>query len=265
MLDNSCDSIEQLQPLYYSQGIDFCRRTQAALDNPNYLTDPDDRARYVSSIRQNEQQTLQEMYEPKAKGAKHGDFQSSHPKVAAFAKELNIRRKGFQDTGRAVHGSALQEVEQEREVAFEVESVRQVKKPVKYDALGFPGLHSDIEVFARTGRLPIDSHAVSHVFQLLSTTALGRKHRVSAKGSHAQSKLFVSGEFSRTVKLYTSSAPDSLLVSFIHQSPGRATPHPFMLMSNERVNSDPSAGSSGAGYSKRPSSSSPKKPSKSST
>ncbi|KAK3290215.1 uncharacterized protein B0H64DRAFT_350596 [Chaetomium fimeti] len=211
LLDNSCDSIEQLQPLYYSQGIDFCRRTQAALDNPDYLTNPGHRAQYVSSIMQTELQTLQEMYEPKAKGSKHGNFQSSHPKMAAFAEELNTRRKGFQDTGRAVHGSALQEVEQEREVAFEVESVRQVKKVVQYDALGFPGLHRDIEVFARTGRLPIDSHAVSHVFQLLSTTALGRKHRVLSKGSQAQSKLFVSGEFNRTAKLYTSSAPDNLL------------------------------------------------------
>ncbi|KAH6855507.1 hypothetical protein B0I37DRAFT_395568 [Chaetomium sp. MPI-CAGE-AT-0009] len=185
LLDNSCDSIEQLQPLYYSQGIDFCRRTQAALDNPDYLTNPDHRAQYVSSIRQNELQTLQEI--------------------------SNMRRKGFQDTGRAVHGSALQEVEQEREVAFEIESVRQVKKAAQHDALGFPGLHRDIEVFARTGRLPIDSHAVSHVFQLLSTTALGRKHRVLSKGSHAQSRLFVSGEFNRTVKFYTSSAPDRLL------------------------------------------------------
>jgi hypothetical protein len=213
LLNNSCDSIEQLQPLYYSQGVDFCRRTQAALDNPDYLESSDHRARYVSSIRQNELQTLQEMYEPKAKGTKHGDFQLSHPKVAAFVGELNLRRKGFQDTGRAVHGSALQEVEQEREVAFEIESVRQVKKPVQYAALKFPGLHADIEVFARTGRLPVDSHAVPHVFQLLSTTALGRKHKVSSRGSHAQSRLFVSGQFNKTVK--HDLAPGTLLVSLI--------------------------------------------------
>ena len=234
LLDNSCDSIEQLQPLYYSQGIDFCRRTQAALDNPDYLTNANHRAQYVSSIRQNELQTLQEMYEPKVKGTKHGTSQSSHPKVAAFVEELNLRRKGFQDTGRAVHGSALQEVEQEREVAFEVESVRQVKKPVQYDTLSFPGLHHDIEVFARTGRLPIDSNAVSHVFQLLSATALGRKHRVSSKGSHAQSRLFVSGQFNRTVKLYTTLAPDNLLVRSTTLIPSPVQSHPLscMLTSN---------------------------------
>ena len=68
-------------------------------------------------------------------------------------KELNVRRKGFQDSGNAVHGSALQEVEQEREVAFEVEVVREVEKPVHYSPLSFPGLHQDIIDFVKTGTL----------------------------------------------------------------------------------------------------------------
>jgi hypothetical protein len=213
LLDNTCDGIEQLQPLYYSQGLDFCRRTQAAIEFPDFLTDPDHRAKYVASIRQTELQTLQEMYEPKAKGGKHAEPKSPHPSVAAFLEELNVRRKGFQDTGRAVHGSALQEVEQEREVAFEVEAIRQVKKPIRYDALSYPGLHRDIEIFARHGRLPPDSHSISHVFRFIATTALGRKHKVSWRGRHTHSKLFVSAEFGRTVKLYTHLAPDNFLVS----------------------------------------------------
>lgn len=193
--------------------MDFCRRRQAAIDNANYLTDPAQRARYVASIKQNEQQTLQEMYEPGARATKQRDLTPSHPNLAAFVKELNFRRKGFQDTGRAVHGSALQEVEQEREVAHEVEVVRQVKKPRQYDAHSFPGFHPDLEKFARTGRLPPDSSGVLHVFRLLATTALGKKHKVFDRGSHAQSKLFVSVEFRRTVKLYTDLAVDTFLVS----------------------------------------------------
>jgi hypothetical protein len=35
LLEQTCSGIEQLQPLYYSQGIDFCRRTQAALSYPD--------------------------------------------------------------------------------------------------------------------------------------------------------------------------------------------------------------------------------------
>jgi hypothetical protein len=45
-------------------------------------------------------------------------FGKLSPRIAVFTKELNTRRKGFQDTGNAVHGSVLQEVEQEREVAY---------------------------------------------------------------------------------------------------------------------------------------------------
>ncbi|KAK3984329.1 hypothetical protein QBC44DRAFT_388524 [Cladorrhinum sp. PSN332] len=211
LLDNTCDGIEQLQPLYFSQGMDFCRRTQAALDNPGYLTDSTDRESYVAAIKQNELQTLQDMYEPKGKGGKASEFKSSNSNVAAFAKELKVRRKGFQDTGRAVHGSALQEVEQEREVAFEVEAIRQVKKPVHYDPLTFPGLHRDIEVFARTARPPVDSNAILPVFRLLSRTYLGSKYRVTAKGCHLESKLYVSAEFGKTVKLWTDLSKDTFL------------------------------------------------------
>lgn len=200
LLDNACTDIEMLQPLYFSQGTDFCRRTQAAIDNPEYLTHRDHRAKYVAAIRQNELQTLKDMYEPKAK-IKASGLKPSHPKVAAFVKELDRRRKGFQDTGKAVHGSVLQEVEQEREVEFEVECVRQVKKPTRYDALTFPGLHRDLEMFIRTGRLPVDSYSYSHVFHVLSKTSLGRKHRVSRSATN-QSRLFVSAEFERTARLH---------------------------------------------------------------
>ncbi|KAK3392688.1 hypothetical protein B0H63DRAFT_491035 [Podospora didyma] len=192
LLDNACDGIEQLQPLYFSQGTDFCHQ----------------RDKYVSSIKQNELQTLQALYESKLK-MKACELESSHPKVAAYVKELNRQRRGFQDTGRAVQGSALQEVEEERGVAFGIESVRQVKKPFQYDALTFPGLHRDLETFTHTGRLPVDSHSICHVFHLLSRTSLGRKYAVSPNASN--SKLFVSAEFERTAKLYIDMAKDSFL------------------------------------------------------
>jgi hypothetical protein len=239
--------------------MDFCRRTQAALDNPNFLTDPSERQHYIAAIKQNELQTLQDMYEPKVKGGKANEFKSSNPSVAAFAKELKIRRKGFQDTGRAVHGSALQEVEQEREVAFEVEAVRQVKKPVRSDPLSFPGLHRDIEIFARTGRLPVDSYAIQPVFRLLSRTFLGGKYRVAAKGCHLESRLYVSAEFGKTVKYCAELSRDTFLVSngivYMHTLCYRCLQ--FFLC----YYSAPSTGFSGAMPTKPRSSSFPKKPS----
>ena len=151
------------------------------------------------------------MYEPRTKGAKTATLKSSHPGIAGFIAELNQRRKGFQDTGQAVHASALQEVEQEREVEFEVEAVRRIKKSVKYDAFTFPGLHRDLEMFVRSGRLPADSHSMLHVFEVLSKSVVGRKHGVSIGGS--KFKLFVSGEFLRTVKFCMDTVKDVFLVS----------------------------------------------------
>ncbi|KAF7550098.1 hypothetical protein G7Z17_g5937 [Cylindrodendrum hubeiense] len=209
LLDNTCESIEQLQPLFYSQGVDYCRRTQATLDNPKFLTIKSQREKYAATIKLDEQQTLQQLYDPKPKARGMPPKQSTNGHLKGFMKELNTRRKRFQDNGRAVHASALQQVEQEREVAFEVESVRQVKKPHHYAAHSFPGLHPDLEIFARTGRMPADAHYFSHVFSSLSKTGLGRKFRVSRNAT--ESKLFVTAEFERTIKQKLDNAMDNFL------------------------------------------------------
>ncbi|KAI3549226.1 hypothetical protein CABS03_12069 [Colletotrichum abscissum] len=210
LLDNTCDGIEQLQPLYYSQGMDFCRRMQAAIDNPDFVKDKHQRENYLGTIKQDEQHSLQKLYEPKRKIKGTGEFQAgSDAKIRAFVKELNKRRKAFQDTGRAVHASALQEVEQEREVAFEVETVRQVKKPYHYPALAFPGLHPEVESFATTGRIPAGAHTFVPAIKSLSKTAIGKKFKVSDRPS--RSNLYVTTEFERTVKLNFDLTSDNFL------------------------------------------------------
>jgi hypothetical protein len=91
---------------------------------------------------------------------------------------------------------------------------RQKKNPPRYDALRFQGIGWDIQVFARTGRLPADSQAAPHLFRFLSMTDTGRKHRVSWTGSYKKSKLFISAEFLRTTKTTpTKTSADSFLVS----------------------------------------------------
>ncbi|KAF7562130.1 hypothetical protein G7046_g2016 [Stylonectria norvegica] len=223
LLDNTCDGIEQLQPLFYSQGMDFCRRMQAALDHPNFLADKKEREAFVDTIKQEEQQTLQKLYEPKLKTRAVETQRSSNSSLDGFIRELGSRRKTFQDSGRAVHASTLQEVEQEREVAFEVESVKQVKKPHHYPAHSFPGLNANLESFARSGRIPADSHYFVHVFHSLSKTALGRKFKVSPKVT--ESKLFVTGEFERTAKLSVDLTMDNFIrpVNWVLWSPATET------------------------------------------
>jgi hypothetical protein len=118
LLEQTCAGIEQLQPLYFSQGADYCRRAQAALDNPDFLLDEHHRKDYLVSLRQFEQQSLQALYGVNNKPKQlTGDSCSKCWELDGFTKELNKQRKDFQDTGTAVHGSALQEVEQEREVS----------------------------------------------------------------------------------------------------------------------------------------------------
>lgn len=121
------------------------------------------------------------------------------PNIAEFVKELNIRKKNFRDSGTAVHGSALQEVEQEREVAFEVESMREVQKQVHFSPLSFPGLHRDIRKFAETGRLAAGSDGYLHASMALKRTALGSRYNVATHATRSQ--LFVSLKFTRTVVL----------------------------------------------------------------
>ena len=210
-MENTCDGIEQLQPLYYSQGIDFCRRRQAVLDHPDFLTDKVQREAYITSIKHAEQQTLQQLYEPKAKTRLETSQEFTNMQLKGFVKELNKCKKTFQDTGKAVHASALQEVEQERELVFEVEAVRQVKKPTRYPALSFPGLHTTLRSFAKHGRIPADATCFTHIMYSLSKTAVGRKFRVSPKASN--SKIFVSAEFDRTVKLNVDLTGDNFIVS----------------------------------------------------
>ncbi|KAM0209221.1 hypothetical protein ACHAQI_006585 [Fusarium lateritium] len=219
LLDNTCDQIEQLQPLYYSQGIDYCRRMQAALDYPNFLTDRSQRKSYVQAIKQDEQQSLQNLYEPKTKSRASGMQTSNNEVLKGFIQDLNARKKTFQDTGKAVHASALQEVEQEREVAFEVESVRQVKKPQHYTAYSFPGLNPSLETFIRTGRLPADTNYFIHVFHALARTGTGRKFKVNSKATN--SKLLETVEFGRTIKPKGDLSTDNFLrpVNWILWSP----------------------------------------------
>ncbi|KAI0880451.1 uncharacterized protein GGS22DRAFT_84023 [Annulohypoxylon maeteangense] len=208
LISNTCDGIEQLQPLYYSQGTDYCNRMQAAEDFPNFLVDDDHRAAFINAIKHKERQTLQQLYGPQSR-AKVDASAKTNPKIAGFAKELESRKKNFQDTGQAVHASALQEVEQEREMENEVEAVRQVKKPLPYTPHKFPGLHRDLETFARTGRIPAGSDHFIHILRALARTALGRKYKVNYDISSSQ--LFISSEFERTVKLIIESANDNFM------------------------------------------------------
>jgi hypothetical protein len=186
---------------------------QAAIEYPNFLRNANQRESYVQSILQEEQQTLEQLYGPRtAKANKIASLKrASDPLVAHYLKELEARRKGFVDTGVAVSASALQEVEQEREIEMEVETVRQVRKAVHFPAHTWPGLHRDLAIFARTGRLPAQSSSCSTFISAISRTGVGRKFGVAQDA--IESSLLVSVEFEKTVKRVTEKLNDNFMVS----------------------------------------------------
>ena len=162
-------------------------------------------------LKQTEKQSLAKLYKPGSKPKGGAVPKAFKGEVATFVRELSRRRKHFQDFGNAIHASALHEVEQEREVAFEVEAVREGQKPVRYQALSFPGLHRDIKCFAETGRFPAGYTDTEPALAAIGRTTLGKKHKVTYDAS--RSRLVVSREFSRTVKLLDLRPNDNFIVS----------------------------------------------------
>jgi hypothetical protein len=211
LLEQTCNGIEQLQPLYHSQGIDYCRRRQAALDNSEYLVNHGERQKLLDCLRQPEQQTLEQLYGTHSRVKTILSLPSFTPQIRVHVAELEKQRKSFYDSGIAVHGSALQEVEQEREVAHEVENVREVQKPVHYLPHIFGGVHRDIINFVNTGKLAAESSGYEQAFLTLRRTTLSNKHPIDILGTTC--RLHVSVEVTRTIKKYMDHASDNFLVS----------------------------------------------------
>ena len=129
LLEQTCRSNEQLQNLYLAQGVDFCRRTAAQWDNSNFLFDKVQRATYLESIKHREQRTLEDLYGLKVDLELQFSAETSYPELEGFIEELTKQRNLARSNGAAPCTGAMEEVEQEREVEFQVEEVRQVQKP----------------------------------------------------------------------------------------------------------------------------------------
>lgn len=215
-----------MQTLYYAQGTDFCTRAQAALDKSEYLKSPDHRAAYLKALARPESLTLKQLYLPKPlKQSWKPEGSFTTPALGTFMKKLYQVRESFQDTGNAVHASAAQEVEveQEREVAIEAETVREVQKPSHREPEVPLVVHRDIIHFAETGELVSGSVACDQIFVALRNTDLGAVHGINDAAT--KSNIHVTKDFSRTVKLPSGKKDDSFLrpVEWILWSPSSET------------------------------------------
>ncbi len=209
LLEQTCCANEQLQNLYVSQGIDFCDRQIAEWTNPNFITNRKARDAYIKVIQRPEQQTLEELYgNTVVKTLSTSTVEHISPHIQVFIDKLNNQRRVEANKENVLHSSALDEVEQEREVEFQVEEVREVQKPVHYKAFVFPGLHPAIYAFLDTGVL-YGGEGYEHVFTAMSHTLVGRKFNVT----HTTSRLYASVEFMRTIDTGRSGSIDNFQVS----------------------------------------------------
>lgn len=196
LLEMTCRANESFRPLYVAQGTDFCKRMNSAWENPNYVGSTKHRDAYMSVILQKECSTLKEIYGSKAQvsGLDVGFPAIRNPELRSFYETLMNKKKGLAHTTSEALACALDEVEQEREVEFQVEEIRQVRKPTHYDALRFPGMHPNILRFIKKGVLQ-GTDGYEHAFTTLGRTTLGKKYQVRSTSS----KLYMSSEFRRTI------------------------------------------------------------------
>ncbi|KAI1741165.1 hypothetical protein F4680DRAFT_464954 [Xylaria scruposa] len=201
LLEQTCRSVEDLQGLYVAQGTDFCRRTDTIWHCKDFETKYSQRQKLLHVLKQPERKTLDELYGPASElSSMNSGGKIVSPQLRSFMNKL-VRISSSQQGG--VQAGVLEEVEQEREVEVQVEQVRQVEKRKRYTPLKYPGIHPDIMQFAQSGTLvalhPEDTKnpGFEHAFAFVGRTTVGQCFGVH----ETSSKLFVSGEFSKTVQV----------------------------------------------------------------
>ena len=120
LLEQTCCNIEQLQPLYISQGLEHCRRWVAGQRSPSAASSQDQRETYLKILEQPEQYSLEQLYAPDHKIKSPAIDTTGFPEIANYVEKLNAMKKDLTNTVDTVQALAHQEVEQEREVEIEV-------------------------------------------------------------------------------------------------------------------------------------------------
>ncbi|KAL8894689.1 MAG: hypothetical protein Q9192_004123, partial [Flavoplaca navasiana] len=224
LLEQTCCNIEQLQPLYVSQGLEFCRRRIAAQRYEESGYNFDNSRPYLKVLEQPERYSLEELYAPDRK-IKSAPIQTSgNAEISGYVKRLDALKAEIRNTGDTMQALAHQEVEQEREVAIEVESVREVKKPHHAQAASHSPLHRDVRSFAETGRLVAGSHVCIQAFVALRKTAVGRRLGISDNATRYN--LYITQDYSVTVVPDRSGLPRdeySRPVNWVVWSPSTST------------------------------------------
>lgn len=197
LLEQTCRTNEQIQHLYLAQGFDFCTRQQAARSYSQFSTSKDHRSKYLQHVLQHEQQTLKQLYHPASENETTRPPLTGCEELQTYWNELARQQENRIAGGLNVnHSSAFEEVEQEREVVFEVEQIREKQQPPRFEAEKFKGPCQELLDFARTGRLKGEGWYKT-MYAALARTRIGVKCCIRTT---RPTLVLVSREFTRTIK-----------------------------------------------------------------
>ncbi|UKZ69585.1 uncharacterized protein TrAtP1_010591 [Trichoderma atroviride] len=195
-----------MMPLHIAQGLNFCHRTNALWKHPEFLTDKSALKKLLGVIQLQEHQTLEQLYSTRFSAPQTDKTNFDFTQLQRFSSVLDNKRHTASSEA-LTPAAAFMEVEQEREVEFEVEQVREKQSDMQYTPRKFPGLAGFIKSFVVTGRLEAGGPYLQ-AFEFIGMTKIGRKFKVKKTAS----RLFVSREFANTTvnsKLQTE--PDILV------------------------------------------------------
>jgi hypothetical protein len=207
LLEQSCEASDNMMSLHIAQGFDFCRRTDALLEFRKSSQNKKTRDNLLQQTQQHEGQKLEQLYGPKQEASSTSlkPFNSTH--VQGFVKELHVLEADLVKHKRRACSSAFDEVEQEREVEFEVHQLREKQNPTHLTALEFPGLDDALVQFCEKSEVELSSLHFIQALDLIGDTNIGLKYGIKGTCSN----LFVSKEFSRTVQTRKADASRCLM------------------------------------------------------
>ncbi|KAF2219103.1 hypothetical protein BDZ85DRAFT_243893 [Elsinoe ampelina] len=201
LLEQTCKANEDILGLHFAQGLDFCERKDAEWAYDPEHSSEEDKEKALSRLQSPESRTLAQLYGHGSNDVeRHASSERMTPILKGYADDIHARRA--RTAKKAFNQDALEEVEQEREIEFQVEEEREIQTPKALQPFIFPGLHPALSTFARTGRLDTEC-GFETAFAFLATTETGKKYDVK----DVKSKLFVSNEFTRTVQGHKDKAP----------------------------------------------------------
>lgn len=140
------------------------------------MSDPTLREEMLRNLQQLEKLSLEQLYAPEQKIKGSPISKSQDAQVMKNIERLRQRRAACLSEQSPTMALLNQEVEQERELAVELETVREIQKPPPATAIKPETLDSDVLWFAISGKFKSNSKAYKPVRKLLADSATGSRY-----------------------------------------------------------------------------------------